>query len=281
MANPPVETAKHRAPARVYGGCLTSRSVQFLLAPAATTPLRKLHALTEEVALVSVMAAHNETGVVQPLESVGSLARSRGALFHTDAVQAMGKIPSPWAAAGPDYLSLSGHKVYAPKGIGAIAVRKGAPVRPMLLGGGQERGARSSTEAVPLAHALGVAAGLALDSLESQGSLAALRDALEGVLEERFGAVIHGKDAARLGNTSFFTLPGVGGSAMAAALDARGIFVATGSACHSGGGELPKVLQAMGERPGTTFPMRVSLGRGTTGSDMERFLGALEEILRS
>jgi cysteine desulfurase len=236
--------------------------------------------LTDEVALVSVMAAHNETGVLQPLESVGRMARARGALFHTDAVQAMGKVPSPWATSGADFLSLSGHKVYAPKGIGALAVRKGAPVRPMLLGGGQERGARASTEAVPLAHALGVAARLAMDHMESQGSLAVLRDGLEKALEERYAAVIHGKNAARLPNTSFFTLPGASGPALAAALDARGIFVATGSACHSGGGGLPKVLQAMGCGLGTAIPLRVSLGRKTTGVDVERFLGALDEILR-
>ena len=231
--------------------------------------------LAEDVALVSVMAAHNETGVLQPLGEVGRLVRSRGALFHTDAVQALGKVPSPWTDALPDYLSLSGHKFYGPKGIGALVVRSGRRVEPMLLGGGQEGGFRSSTEAVPLAHALGVAADLAVEKLAEGESMAALRGTLEEALETRFGACIHGKAAPRLPNTSLFSLPAADGTEVAARLDATGIFVATGSACHAGGGSLPRVLHAMGVPSGARMPIRVSLGRGTRDRDVERLIEAL------
>lgn len=234
--------------------------------------------LTEDVALVSVMAAHNETGVLQPLEAVGRMARARGALFHTDAVQAVGKVPSPWSEAAPDYLSLSGHKFYGPKGIGALAVRAGSPLRPMLLGGGQERGARASTEPVPLICALAAAADLVPRALAEMRRVEGLRDDMESVLRERLGAVVHGMGAPRLPNTAFFSLPGAGGAELAAALDARGIFVATGSACHSGEGGAPAVLRAMGAGACSGHPLRVSLGKGTTAQDVGRFIDALETI---
>lgn len=235
--------------------------------------------LTEEVALVSVMDAHNETGVLQPVAEVGRLARSRGALFHTDAVQAMGKVPSPWPDARPDYLSLSAHKFYGPKGVGALAVREGLRVAPMLVGGGQERGARSSTEAVPAVHAMGVAADLALERADERRRIEDLRDSMEAALRDRWGAQVHGAGAARLPNTSLFSLLSADGAALADALDARGVFVATGSACHAGGSGLPRVLAAMGVPGGTRMPLRVSLGAGTRAEDVDRFLGALGEAL--
>lgn len=236
-------------------------------------------ALGEEVALVSVMAAHNETGVLQPVAEAGRLTRAHGALFHTDAVQAMGKVPSPWPDARPDLLSLSAHKFCGPKGAGALAVREGLRVAPMLVGGGQEGGARSSTEAVPSVHAVGVAADRARDHLGESRRIEALRDSMEAELRGRWGALVHGSGAPRLPNTSFFSLPSADGSALAAALDARGIFVATGSACHEGGSGLPRVLKAMGVPAGTRTPLRVSLGVGTRADDVGRFLDVLGETL--
>jgi cysteine desulfurase len=236
-------------------------------------------ALSEEVALVSVMAAHNETGVLQPVAEAGRLARAQGALFHTDAVQALGKVPSPWSEARPDFLSLSAHKFYGPKGAGALAAREGLRVVPMLVGGGQEGGARSSTEAVPSVHATGVAADRARARLGESRRIEALRDSMEAELRSRWGALVHGAGASRLPNTSFFSFPSADGSALATALDARGIFVATGSACHGGGSGLPRALTAMGVPAGTRTPLRVSLGVGTRADDVGRFLGVLGEML--
>jgi len=237
-------------------------------------------AVDEGVALVSVMAAHNETGVLQPLDVVGEICRAHGVAFHTDAVQAMGKVPSPWVSARPDYLTLSGHKFYAPKGIGALVARSGVPVEALLRGGGQERGRRASTEAVPLIHALATAARLASDSLRGAGGIEALRDATEAALERDHGARVFGKGAPRLPNTSFFSLPGVSGGAVASALDEAGVYVATGSACHSGEQACPAVLRKMGVPPKEgRGVLRVSLGRRTRQADMDLFLEALFEYL--
>ena len=238
--------------------------------------------MDDRVALVSVMTAHNETGVLQPLQAVGEICRAHGCLFHTDAVQAMGKVPSPWETAYPDYLTLSGHKFYAPKGVGALAVRTGAPVEAMLWGGGQEGGHRASTEAVPLVHALATAAQLASEALGSSGEIQVLRDGLEETLERDYGAVVFGKDAPRLPNTSFFSLPGVKGAEAATALDEMGVFVATGSACNSGEEACPAVLLKMGVslRKGHGI-LRVSLGRHTKDSDVNFRIESLDRYLKT
>ncbi len=251
--------------------------------PEGTVDLEALAALLdEEVAAVSVLTAHNETGVLQPVAAVGALCRATGCLFHTDAVQAAGKVASPWAEARPDYLSLAGHKLFGPKGIGALVVREGAPVTPWLRGGGQEGGRRASTEAVPLAYGFGVACRLAATRLPGAAALAALRDRFEaGSLAPR-GAVIFGKEAPRLPNTSFFALPGVDGAALAAALDARGMAVGTGSACHTGSHSPPRVLQWMSAPlPPGGSSVRVSLGRTTSPADLAALAAALEEAVGS
>lgn len=238
--------------------------------------------LGPDVAVVSVMAAHNETGALQPVQEVGRLCREAGALFHTDAVQALGKVPSPWREARPDYLSAAAHKLYGPKGIGALAVRNGAPLRPLLRGGGQEGGRRSSTEAVALACAFGWACDLAREGLPAVAALAALRDDMERELRSRFGAVIHAARAPRLPNTSFLSLPGAGGRDLVGALDARGFAVSAGSACHSGQGGLPAVLREMKADPALAGgTLRVSLGRETEREHVAAFVGALSEVLRS
>lgn len=238
-------------------------------------------ALGPDVAAVSLMAAHNETGVLQPVAEAAELARAAGALFHTDAAQAIGKVPSPWPGASPDYLSLAGHKFYGPKGIAALCVREGAPVSPLLAGGGQEGGRRASTEAVPLAAGLGVACRLAGEALAASGAPSALRDRMEAELLLPLGAVVYGATAPRLPNTSFFALPGRDGAALAAALDARGICVGTGSACHAGSHGAPRVLQCMAAPlPAGATPLRVSLGRSTGAADLDAFAEALARALR-
>ena len=236
--------------------------------------------LSDDVALVSVMVAHNETGVIQPVAEAAGMARASGALFHTDAVQAAGKIPLPWEEASPDYLSVSGHKFYAPKGIGALAVRRDAPMKPMLVGGGQEAGRRSSTEAVPLVAALGTASELAMRGAGGE-RLSALRDEMEKTIEGSIGVVVHGKGAGRLPNTSFFTVPGASGPRLARWLDSRGIFVATGSACH-GDSKCPLVLKEMGATSAMEHgALRVSLTRYTERGDLERFAAALVEAAKN
>jgi cysteine desulfurase len=238
-------------------------------------------ALGSDVAAVSVMTAHNETGVLQPVEEVGRLCRKAGALFHTDAVQALGKVPSPWGAARPDYLAAAAHKLYGPKGIGALVARSGAPLRPLLRGGGQEEGRRSSTEAVELAAAFGWACELAAEALPHAVRLQALRDAMEHSLALRFGAKIHGRTSPRLPNTCFLSLPGTNGAKLAKALDRLGFAVATGSACHSGENVLPSVLKEMGVDPGAGGTLRISLGRESAGEQVDAFLAALPEALEA
>jgi cysteine desulfurase len=236
--------------------------------------------MAEDVALVAILAAHNETGALQPLEYVGRSCHRYGALFLTDAVQALGKVPSPWTTARPHYLAAASHKLYGPKGVGALAVRRGAPLRPMLVGGGQEGGRRSSTEAVPLAMAFGAACELALDNFEKTAGTKALRDQMEGRLKAEWGAVVHAEDGLRLPNTSFFSLPGVVGAEVAAALDLAGVAVSTGSACHSGGGVGARVLKSMGvarELMGSV--LRVSLGRDTTERDILDFEERLSRVM--
>jgi cysteine desulfurase len=236
--------------------------------------------MADDVALVAILTAHNETGALQPLDHVGRSCQRCGALFLTDAVQALGKVPSPWTTARPHYLAAAAHKLYGPKGIGALAVRRGAPLRPMLVGGGQEGGRRSSTEAVPLAVAFGAACELALGNLSKAEGTRALRDPMEERLRAEWGAVVHAEVVPRLPNTSFFSLPGVVGAEVAAALDRMGVAVSTESACHSGAGVGPRVLKSMGvtqELMGSV--LRVSLGRETVERDVLHFIERLSQVL--
>ena len=249
--------------------------------PAGTVDLGRLEGLlAEDVALVCVMAAHNETGVLQPVDEVGRLCERHGAWFHCDAVQALGKVSSPWASARPRTMAAAAHKLYGPKGVGALAVRRGTVISPVLVGGGQEGGRRSSTEAVPLAAAFGKACELALQSLGAMAGKAPLRDGMEDVLAGRWGAFIHGGSAPRLPNTSFFSLPGVPGLQVAQALDELGVAVSTGSACHAGQAVESRVLGRMGV-PGELqgCALRVSLGRDTTSGHVEAFCSALAQAL--
>jgi cysteine desulfurase len=234
-------------------------------------------ALTDRTALVSIMAANNETGVLQPIAELARVARERGALFHTDAAQAAGKIPVDVRAWGVDLLTVAGHKMYAPKGIGALYVRAGVSLEPLVYGGGQERGLRAGTENVALAVALGAAARLAAADLAAGGAdrVRVLRDLLLRRLDDLLpGRVRLNGPAAiaadqRLPNTLNVSIAGVSGDDLLAATP--GIAAATGSACHTGTPEPSPVLLAMRHEPDRALSaLRLTLGRWTTAEEVER-----------
>jgi len=231
--------------------------------------------------LVSVMAANNETGVVQPIEAVVERARSAGAMVHCDAVQAAGKIPLDFATHGLDFMTLSGHKVGAPAGVGALVVADGADVRARQGGGGQERGRRAGTENLSGITGFGAAARIVADCADS-GRLAALRDELEvqlsAVAED---AVIFGANAPRLGNTAAVAMPGVSSEVQVMALDLAGIAVSAGAACSSGKVRASHVLQAMGFGAGySDCSIRISFGWTTTAADIDRLVAAWTDLYR-
>ena len=227
-------------------------------------------------ALVSVMLANNETGVIQPVAEIAARARAAGALVHCDAVQAPGRIPLSFAALGVDMMSLSAHKFAGPKGIGALVVRTGLDVAPLVHGGGQERGRRGGTENGAGIVGFGAAAALAREDLARADEIAALRDRLEARLRETEPAVrVFSAGAARLPNTSCVTMPGVQSETQVMGLDLAGAAVSAGSACSSGKVEPSHVLRALGapdEVGGCAI--RVSLGWATTEREIDRFARA-------
>lgn len=229
--------------------------------------------LTPDTALVSIMAANNETGVLQPIAELAAIAHARGVLFHTDAAQAAGKIPIDVRAWRVDLLTIAGHKMYAPKGIGALYVRSGVRLEPLIYGGGQERGLRAGTENVALAVALGAAAHLAQTELDAGGvdRIRILRDLLHHRLDELLpGRVqLNGHRDQRLPNTLNVSIIGVMGDDLLAAIP--GIAAATGAACHSATPDPSPVLLAMGHDPGRALSaLRLTLGRWTTRDDIEQ-----------
>ncbi len=230
-------------------------------------------ALREGPALVSLMLANNETGVVQPVEEAVRLVHAAGGLIHCDAVQAPGRLPVDVAELGVDLLSLSGHKVYGPKGIGILWIRRRRPPlepAPLLHGGGQERGLRAGTPNVPGAVGLATALEIASrDRVHSAARLGELRDLLETLLlAELDGVHIHGSGAPRLPNTTSIGLGGVDGNALLASLP--GLAVSTGSACGSGSPEPSHVLRAMGVPARlAAASLRFSLGRPTSREEVE------------
>jgi cysteine desulfurase len=228
--------------------------------------------IDERTAVVSVMLANNEIGTIQPVAALARRAHAVGAWMHTDAAQAVGKIPVDVNRLGVDLLTVAGHKFYAPKGIGALYVRPGLPLPPWVAGGGQERGRRSGTEPVPLIVGLGAAARLAQAWLDGPGPArqAALRDRLEERLREGIeGIQVFGGEAPRLGNTLAWAAPGWTGAALLAACPE--IRAGTGSACHGPTDTGSVTLAAMGVPPTVARGLiRLSLGRGTTASDVDR-----------
>jgi cysteine desulfurase len=242
-------------------------------------------ALTERTVLVSVMLANNEVGTIQPLRAIADLLRGRGILLHTDAVQGGGALELDVNALGVDMLSLSGHKFYAPKGVGVLYVRQGTPVLPQLQGGGQERGRRAGTENVPYIVGLATALKLAAEELPSSSAqLTSLRDRLiAGVLERVPGSRLTGHPTSRLPNNASFTFDGVEGESLLLSLDQSSICASTGSACTSGSLEASHVLKAM-HIPVQLAQgsLRLSLGKSNDADQIERTLevlpGAVERL---
>jgi cysteine desulfurase len=239
-------------------------------------------ALTDDTALLSLMHANNEIGTLQPVAECAALAHARGILVHTDAVQSVGKVPVDVEALGVDLLSLSGHKLYGPKGIGALWIRRGTRLLSTMTGGKQERSRRAGTENVPAIVGLGVAARLARQRLAAEATMvAALRDTLEqGVLARVPGTHVNGAGRARVPNTTNIGFEGIEAESLLIALDLEGFAVSTGSACSSGTLEPSHVLKAMGlPLHDTQNALRISLGRHTTAEDVARLLDALPPIV--
>jgi cysteine desulfurase len=239
-------------------------------------------ALGPRTAITSVMWANNETGTIFPVEQLAGMAHSVGALFHTDAVQAVGKIPIDLKDSAIDMLSLSGHKLHGPKGVGALYVRKGVKFSPLVRGGHQERRRRGGTENVPGIVGLGKAAELAIVHMEDEHArIRALRDRLEqGILQRIDHCLVNGDGDNRLPNTSNIAFEYLEGEAVLLHLDRAGIAASTGSACTAGSTEPSHVLRAMNV-PDTALrgAIRLSLSRETTVADIDRILDVLPDII--
>ena len=231
--------------------------------------------------LVSVMHANNEVGTVQPVAEIAAIAREAGALVHTDAAQSVGKIATRVDEMGVDLLSVAGHKLYAPKGVGALYVRRGTRLEPFVHGAGHERGRRAGTENVLLDVALGAACQLA-GAWVGMPAVRALRDRFEAALRDLFDArlTLNGAGAERLPNTASVNFVGQVGAEVLERLP--GVAASTGSACHAGSVELSPVLAAMGVPPGEGMgAVRFSLGRTTTWDELEHVLGLLRAAPRA
>lgn len=237
-------------------------------------------AIRPTTVLASIMHANNEVGTIQPVAECAAIAREHGILLHTDAAQSVGKIPARVDELRVDLMTLAGHKLYAPKGIGALYVREGTRLEPLVHGAGHEGGRRAGTESALLATALGAACRLAA---EEQGGdrVKALRDRFWERLQERFGGSVslNGHPEHRLPNTLNVSFAGRVGGDILAALD--GVAASTGSACHTGRVELSPVLQAMGVAPEIGMgALRFSLGRQTTAEEIDAVVQRLETVIR-
>ena len=241
------------------------------------------NALDDDTAVASIMWANNETGVIFPVETVSAMCKDRGILFHTDAVQAVGKVPIDLSKLPIDMLSLSGHKLHAPKGIGALYVRRGSRFHPFLVGGHQEHNRRGGTEAVPMIVALGAAAELAGKRMdEEQTRVRALRDRLEkGLLASCPDARLNGHPEHRLPNTTNISFEYIEGESILLMLDTYGICASSGSACTTGSLEPSHVLRALGV-PYTAAhgSIRFSLSVYNDDADVEKVLEVLPPIVR-
>jgi cysteine desulfurase len=240
-------------------------------------------ALRPNTKLISVMMANNETGVLQPVEEIGKIASEASVLFHSDAVQAATKVPINVRQIGCDALSISGHKIHAPQGVGALYVKKGTRIQPLFHGGRHERSRRAGTENVPGIVALGKAAELAKEGLNrgDDKKMAAMRDRLEqGILVQVDEAGVNGRGAARVPNTTNIHFDHIEGESLVIALDLKGLALSTGAACSSGAIEPSHVLIAMGLRPDQArASIRFSLGKQTTDSEIDLALGLVPETV--
>jgi cysteine desulfurase len=240
-------------------------------------------ALRPNTRLITIMMANNETGVLQPVEEIGRIAAEADVYFHTDAVQAAGKVPLDVNAIGCDLLSISGHKLHAPQGIGALYVRKGTVLQPLLYGGSHERSRRAGTENVAGIVGLGTAAQFACEGF-SNGEverIRGLRDRLEStILAQTESAGVNSGSAPRVPNTSSIYFDFIEGEALVIALDLKGVAVSTGAACSSGAIEPSHVLTAMGLSPDRArASLRFSLGKQTTDEDVDLLLSVLPETV--
>ena len=229
----------------------------------------------DDVAVCSMMWVNNEIGTIQPVPELAAKAKSHGALFHTDAVQAFGKIPIDAQTQQFDFLTISGHKFGAPKGIGALFIRRGVHLEPLMHGGTQDRGRRPGTENVAAAVGLARAAELTVEECEAHcARLSRLRDRLEaGILAKVPDAVIHGRGAPRAPHVTNISVPGTDSESLLMALDLRGIAASGGSACQSGSIEPSHVLRALGVRPDVaSAAVRMSLGSLTTDASIDRVI---------
>ncbi|MGA9509546.1 MAG: aminotransferase class V-fold PLP-dependent enzyme [Candidatus Sulfotelmatobacter sp.] len=240
-------------------------------------------ALRPNTKLISIMLANNETGVVQPVEKIGKIAAEADVFFHTDAVQAAGKIAIDVKRIGCDALSISGHKMHAPQGVGALYVRKGTQLQPLFYGGRHERSRRAGTENVPGIVALGKAADLAAQGFErgDDKKMSALRDRLqEGIIAQVEEAGVNGEGAPRVPNTTNIYFDHIDGEAMVISLDLKGLAVSTGAACSSGAIEPSHVLTAMGLRSDhARASIRFSLGKQNSEEDVDFALALVPEAV--
>jgi cysteine desulfurase len=243
-------------------------------------------AIRPETVLLSVMLANNEIGTIQPIEEIGRIAAEEDVYFHCDAVQAAGKMAIDVRKLGVDLLSISGHKLYAPKGVGALFVKAGTELGPMFFGGHHERDRRPGTENVPGIVGLGKAAQLAMENLHADAArLAALRDRFENALLALPGVRVNGSVRERAPNTSNLSFDATGGEALVIALDLQGVMCSSGAACSSGAVEPSHVLTAIGLTPDQArSSLRFSLGRPTTEQEIDdaiRIIPPVVERLRA
>jgi len=240
-------------------------------------------ALRPNTTLISVMMANNETGVLQPVDEIGKIAAEAGARFHVDAVQAAGKVAIDVARIGCHALSISGHKIHAPQGVGALYVRKGTQIKPLFYGGRHERSRRAGTENVPGIVGLGKAAQLAKEGLDrgDDKKMAAMRDRLQqGILAQVEEAGVNGDGADRVPNTANIHFDHIDGEALVIALDLKGLAVSTGAACSSGAIEPSHVLVAMGlTGDQARASIRFSLGKQTVAEDIDTTLALVPETV--
>jgi cysteine desulfurase len=238
--------------------------------------------LRPDTVLISVMLANNEVGTIQPLKDIVRLAHERDILVHTDAVQALGKMPVRVDDLGVDLLSLTAHKFYGPKGIGVLYVRKGTPIEPLFYGGHQEQSLRPGTQNIPGIVGLATALKLVTEELPTEVvRLAALRDRLQQGIQTQISDVqINGHPTQRLPNILNVSFAGVEGESLLLSLDIKGIAVSTGSACSAGSSDPSHVLRAMGlERARADGSLRFSLGRTTTEADIDYTVETLVEVV--
>jgi cysteine desulfurase len=240
-------------------------------------------ALRPNTRLITIMMANNETGVLQPVEEIGKIAAKADVYFHTDAVQAAGKVPIEVKRLGCDLLSISGHKLHAPQGVGAIYVGKGTVLQPMFYGGSHERSRRAGTENVPGIIGLGKAAELAREAFErgDLAQMAAMRDRIEQTMLSEVDATgVNGDGAPRVPNTTNIHFDYIEGEALVIALDLKGLAVSTGAACSSGAIEPSHVLTAMGLPPEIArASLRFSLGKQNTPDDIQFALDLVPQIV--